>query len=256
MRNDLLTDDDWAQLEQLATALTPFKFITKRMEGNAGSAHHGSIWEALPGLEYLMQKMEQGRVQTENLVIAASYQNAWEVLQKYYNLTDDNIEIYAAAVLLNPAMRKVYFDRHWTVGELPGYIPIVIQHCRDVWQRHYRDTAVTTPLREPSEFDQFLYEAETIPGDEFDQFILGQPIPITYTAELEILAWWNKSKFTTLRPYAFDLLSVPAMSAECERVFSSTKRLITQDSNRLADDIIEATECLKAWWSRKIIPGA
>ena len=59
-----------------------------------------------------MQKMEQGRAHTENLILTALYQNAWEVLQKYYNLTDDNIEIYAAAVLLNLAMRKAYFDRH------------------------------------------------------------------------------------------------------------------------------------------------
>jgi hypothetical protein len=45
-----------------------------------------------------------------------------------------------------------------------------------------------------------------------------------------------------------DMLAVPAMSAECERVFSSAKKMITAERNRLSQDIIQACECLKAWW--------
>ena len=47
--------------------------------------------------------------------------------------------------------------------------------------------------------------------------------------------------------WALDTLSIPAMSAECERVFNSAKKLITPERNALADDTIEACECLKAW---------
>jgi hAT family C-terminal dimerisation region len=47
---------------------------------------------------------------------------------------------------------------------------------------------------------------------------------------------------------AFDLLSIPLMSAECERVFSFTKRFIFSDRNRLKDDVIEAMSCLKYWY--------
>ena len=49
------------------------------------------------------------------------------------------------------------------------------------------------------------------------------------------------------------MLAIPAMSAECERVFSSTKELITPERNRLSCDIIEASECLKNWWDRGLI---
>jgi hypothetical protein len=38
------------------------------------------------------------------------------------------------------------------------------------------------------------------------------------------------------------------MSAECERVFSFTKRFIPNDRNRLKDDVIEAMSCLKYWY--------
>ena len=43
------------------------------------------------------------------------------------------------------------------------------------------------------------------------------------------------------------------MSAECERVFSSTKKLITPERNRLSEESIEASEYLKNWWDRGLI---
>jgi hypothetical protein len=45
-----------------------------------------------------------------------------------------------------------------------------------------------------------------------------------------------------------DTLSIPAMSTECERVFSSSKKLLSPQRCRIKEDLIEASECLKAWW--------
>ena len=47
---------------------------------------------------------------------------------------------------------------------------------------------------------------------------------------------------------AFDVLSIPAMSSECERIFSSTKILLSDRRARMKEDIIEASECLRAWF--------
>jgi hypothetical protein len=47
-----------------------------------------------------------------------------------------------------------------------------------------------------------------------------------------------------VRQQALDVLSIPAMSAEIERVFSDAKRLITPDRNRLLDSTIECLELL------------
>src|SRR5271156_1806088 len=68
-------------------------------------------------------------------------------------------------------------------------------------------------------------------------------------------SWWNNHKvdFPTLHLWAFDTLAIPAMSAECERVFSSTKKLITPERNRLHVEIIEVSECLKNWWDHGLI---
>jgi hypothetical protein len=46
---------------------------------------------------------------------------------------------------------------------------------------------------------------------------------------------------------------IVGLPVECERVFSSAKKLIAPARNHLQEDIIEATECLKAWWDEEII---
>jgi len=43
------------------------------------------------------------------------------------------------------------------------------------------------------------------------------------------------------------------MAVECEKTFSSAGNLITMSLNGLKVNIIEATECLKAWWQVGLI---
>ena len=79
---------------------------------------------------------------------------------------------------------------------------------------------------------------------------------IAVTAQSSNLFRWhvdNQESFPMLHQMALDTLSIPAMPTECERVFSSTKKFITPMRSLLKEDIIEATECLKAWWDRGII---
>ena len=43
-------------------------------------------------------------------------------------------------------------------------------------------------------------------------------------------------------------LSVPAISTERERTFSSTKKLLSPHRFCIKEGLMEASECLKAWW--------
>jgi hypothetical protein len=52
---------------------------------------------------------------------------------------------------------------------------------------------------------------------------------------------------------ALDKLAIPVISAECERIFSNTGKIVTPERNRLGDNIIETGECLKAWWDSDVI---
>jgi len=46
---------------------------------------------------------------------------------------------------------------------------------------------------------------------------------------------------------ALDILSIPAMSAGVERLFSQCKIMLTNKRNRLQIDSLQAVECLKSW---------
>ena len=52
---------------------------------------------------------------------------------------------------------------------------------------------------------------------------------------------------------ALDLLSIPAMSAEVERLFSSCKITITDRRNQIGIDSVEAIEGLKSWMRKNNI---
>jgi hypothetical protein len=52
---------------------------------------------------------------------------------------------------------------------------------------------------------------------------------------------------------AFDFLVVPAMSSECERVFSSCAKETTPESSRLTGRMLWHQDCLKNWQRRGII---
>jgi hypothetical protein len=84
-------------------------------------------------------------------------------------------------------------------------------------------------------------------GDEFQKYAHGNPTSIDEPKRFNPVNWWNerKASFLSLHLYAFDTLAIPATLTKCERVFSSAKKLITPERNRLTEEIIEASECLK-----------
>jgi hypothetical protein len=53
--------------------------------------------------------------------------------------------------------------------------------------------------------------------------------------------------FPTLQRWALDEFACPVTSCECERAFSSAKKLVTPERN------FEALECLRAWWNNGLI---
>jgi len=58
-------------------------------------------------------------------------------------------------------------------------------------------------------------------------------------------------KYPNLTRMALNVLSVPAMSDEPERLFSSAGLTLTDRRNRAGIDLIEALEQLKSWYKLK-----
>jgi hypothetical protein len=179
------------------------------------------------------------------------YQNAWKVLQKYNDLTDKSHEIYAAATLLNPCLRLRYFQSSWT-DNAAAMIQPMIERNRGIWETLYRQNTTPPVSQVPrSNLSTFMRDLvasdNTQNDDEFDQYINGPRLVLKDWKAQHLFQWWSTCPYTSLRQWAFDTLSIPAMSAELERVFSQAKRLYTVDRNRLSATTFEASLCLKQW---------
>ena len=132
---------------------------------------------------------------------------------------------------------------------------------RDIWVTKYRITLPDTPKSPSSKrlslvfFDRFFTPdndiepelEQVITSDEYTKYCTKPRDPFLST--LPPLQWWlqHKTEYLELTQYAIDVHSIPATSAECERIFSSAGQLLTPRQNCLLDDVVEANECLMAW---------
>ena len=64
----------------------------------------------------------------------------------------------------------------------------------------------------------------------------------------------SSARFRSLGKASLDQYCAPAMSTECERVFSKAKRMITDERSRLLPATIEANECQKDWLRKQLVP--
>jgi hypothetical protein len=66
-----------------------------------------------------------------------------------------------------------------------------------------------------------------------------------------LYSWWLEERQQRLYPnlskMALDILTIPAMLAAPERLFSSANITISDRCNRLHGDTTDAIECLKSW---------
>jgi hypothetical protein len=64
--------EDWRLLIELKDILEPIYHQTMRTQGWAKNGSHGSLWEILTGMEFLMEKMEDWKAFFDNPAIAAT----------------------------------------------------------------------------------------------------------------------------------------------------------------------------------------
>jgi hypothetical protein len=89
--------------------------------------------------------------------------------------------------------------------------------------------------------------------DEYEDYISEAPYEVPETP----LQWWSqaqqKKRWPRLSYMARNILSIPAMSYEPERVFSGARRTISWERAQLGVENIEKTECLKSWHRTQIL---
>ena len=90
-----------------------------------------------------------------------------------------------------------------------------------------------------------------VPGQEFDLVLTRWPVRVNQKGGGPARPW----EFTRLQ-MIIDILSISAMSAEPEQMFSGAQRTISWDKMQLEQEIIEKIECLKSWMRQNIAVGA
>ena len=112
---ELLSNTEWEQSAELATALQPFHQATKRLEGIIKGGY-GSLWECLPVMEYLLltSRHRLRRVSARLHWLRRTMPGIPNKLHIHYNLTD-RLPYYVAAMILHPHSTALYKWRYFEI---------------------------------------------------------------------------------------------------------------------------------------------
>jgi len=264
-----LSEEDWLSLRALKDALQPFHEATMLLQSNSKEGFYGFLWECLPVIEWLMQTLENATNSNGiHTRIGLSANDAWNKVKKYYKLTD-NSPFYVAAIVLNPTHKWRYFETHWR--DRKPWIKDAKSEMNRLWTRHKiqhqqainEETSLPTNAHPSSEtgpstsFKSFLAQGyhQDDEGELTDEYRAYCQLPTLQNKPHSLIYWWRDQEpsFPLLAKLAYSILSIPAMSAECERVFSSSKLLVTPTRNRLSPQAIEASECLRNWYRNEVV---
>lgn len=280
LSHDTLTPDDWDTLKETMVILQPFVDCTIHSQG-AGkrqASDRGVLSDYMVVLNDLLGHMREvrddftQRAANPNLASAHVNElkscviNAWTKLDEYFNIVNETPAVYAS-VVTQPQSGWYYFTETWKdvanhrdAHRPRSWIPNAKKSLDSLWDEYkylpldHGELSLVPQRRErePNRVQRASDMTQSFaqrPRDELAQWIEDGPFKLDEGTTLAQF-WLSKlSKSSTYRlaRMGLDMCSIPAMSAECERVFSQTKLLLTSQRQGLKIDIIEATQCLRAW---------
>lgn len=250
---DEFSFDIWAKkgaIGRLHNLATYIRRTDQRRQGG-----HGAVWETLKTMDYLFVKFKQAAEETqfeEPSHFKSGIDCGWVKLEDYY-VKSDRTPVYRAALALHPSYGYDYFERHWkTAMDRPQWYNDMQSAVGSLFGEYAREAEVEAQAQaglledgvddiEADVNDYSSFGKRSIRSlntqrkkvkavGELDIF---QTRPI-YAHDLDVadpLEWWNRHQleYPVLYRMALDLFSIPGMSSECERVFSQTKKMITDE---------------------------
>ena len=253
--DDYLTPEDWQILHDTRDFLQPFWKITRLTEG-----HKATLDSTLFTMDVLHKHYQLAFEKFRNKQqLLGCILTSWHVFDKYYQLSDES-PVYTAALILHPSRRKAHILKNW-----PGsWHRTAFNSVKALWEDNYKELPSEDPTSLelqplPDEYELLARELDVVGAsgniDEYETFTSQVPTSI----DCSPLIWWlrdeQKSHYPNLSRMAIDILSIPAMSADPERVFSGARRTISWDRMQLGASVIERGECLKSWIRSGITRG-
>jgi hypothetical protein len=256
--DDVITGDEWLELRESLDLLLPLRSVSLTLQSNGKDCNHGSLWQALPAIDYLMTKLEALKVKHKYLPdthFKAAINLGWKKLDKYYSLTD-NTPAYRAAIFIHPAKKMAWFEHKWK-EQHPQWIDDAkdaVNSLYDGYKRRHADEALLTnqPVKELSEFKQYnRIEDDYSLTDDLERYLREERA----LEGTNPLTWWraNQHRYPILRHMAMDLLATPASSAADERTFSQAGQVLNEGRYNTLADLAEANQCCKSWCNEGLI---
>lgn len=266
-----LSDDDWKMitvtgevLEDMEDALLMLEGDRKtRLRKNGFVETFGSIWDYIIAFEFLIDRLETWKSLTEQYPnpehFAVNINLAWDELNGYYEALDDT-PVYYASIALHPAYRWAFFDSQW---DRTDWVVTAKKLVQDVWEEEYKVREVErtafegpavkrrkfsrsklgsyreqkrTRLSEssaPSASSQHTNSQSQDLSDEYQRWEKDRQ-PTGEDVEDPLQYWHERRRvYPRLAQMALDFLSVAAMSADMERLFSAAGRMFTDERSSL-----------------------
>jgi hypothetical protein len=286
---DEITSEEWEGVQQLVDFLQAPVEMTKRLEGNNSASGFGSLWQTLTNLQALWTLYSSTKAGFENDnnnsdYFVAAVKHGLEKLISYFEklIIQPQISYYVVATALHPALRLAWFQTHWK--QYADWVKRAKESIIKIFKLYMAaevdddDTALPLPRRKVPGGNTDLY-SQTMAVDlmfltgskshkrqkrasQLEEYFDDLREDLTNASEQQLALlhdpwrWWleiGRQKYPIVFKIATDYLSVPATSCECERIFSTAKRTITSDRNRLSAATIEALQLQKNWLRHSIV---
>ncbi|KFA56342.1 hypothetical protein S40293_09845 [Stachybotrys chartarum IBT 40293] len=269
-----ITDEDWVALQGFHDVLQPFHDTMVELEGDGrqrirhdGTAKaFGLMPKVLLAFEFLLKTLESAKAALEQdqdgSMFAININLGWSKLNEYYSRLQES-PAYYAALALHPRHRFHPFEKYWG-KEHPDWVDGAKAAVKKLWLDDYSQLAVESPDEAPeperttilSAFQEFCSDSyldlPTLHNgngaiDEYEQWLNSiDPSDRTVTDGLK---YWHdqRHKYPRLSIMALDVMTIPAMSADVERLFSDVGVMVSDRRSRLDATIISIAQVLRSW---------
>lgn len=291
--DDKLEDSDWDIIDAFLKVLGAFDAISTRLQGNGepdkdGQIRSGAFWEYFQSFEFLLNHLEKLKISSDlvdgldsnSVIMVRSHINlAWEKLDSYYQKLCP--PAYASAIVLHPCYGWAALVRYFKGNPNAKEWLLEYKHSvKKLWEKDYQNMplksadsasllSTSTFQKGRSEFEAFLDSAMEDDNDDMgamdvsiDPFLdeyerycrtWKRADPQLYRENPYL--WWKarEKEYPRLSRMASDVLSIPAMSAQTEREFSSCGRMVGVLRTRLDRWGIAMSQCVRSWKKEGII---
>lgn len=272
---DALTQEDWEILRKYRDLLEPCWMATLDLQGRPVDGKTSILANVLLDLEFLVERLTREYnhyKDARNDVLEGQWHFSTQIklaldkAEEYYAKLDSS-PAYIAAVILHPRYNMKYLESQWATRKT--WITRAKREVKALWLSTYKQQPISEAIspqkskaigcelnmveayREAGITKADEHSQRQTISDEFERYCLQDRVETKHPID-----WWQTTGYNLyprLAQMAIDILSIPAMSDEPERIFSRLGLMITKRRNRLDQDVIQATTCLYSWDSGGLI---